>query len=118
MAGKGATARERKNGEREMEQRLTADSTVSTASSGKGWSRRGGEDDLRRPEVKEATIAALQGFPRLTAWRRGRGRCGGAVGLVGEARLRRWLRQRRAVATAAFGGWERENQGRRESEGE
>ena len=59
MAGKGATARERKNGEREMEQRLTADSTVSTVSSGKAGWRRGGEDDLRRPEVKKATMAAL-----------------------------------------------------------
>ena len=67
MAGKGATARERKNGEREMEQRLTADSTASTMSSGKGWSRRGGEDDLRRSEMKTALMVALQGLPRRMA---------------------------------------------------
>ena len=97
---------------------LTAGSQGCSVWPGTRWRRQSGEDDLRRPEVKKATMAALQGFPHLAAWWRGRGRCGGAVGLVGEVRLRQWLRQRRAVATATFGGWERENQGRRESEGE
>ena len=56
-----------RNGKRETEQRLTADSTASTAGSGKGWSRRGGEDDLRRPEMKTASMEALQGLPRRVA---------------------------------------------------
>ena len=34
---------------------------------GEGWSRRGGEDDLRRPEMKTAAMATLQGLPRRVA---------------------------------------------------
>ena len=55
-------------------------------------------------------MAAMQAVQRCVARRRGRGRRLEAVGLVGEARLRRWLRQRWPVATAALGR-ERESEG-------
>ena len=58
-------------------------------------------------------MAALQGFPRRVARRRGSPRRGGASGRAGEARGGRWLRQRWPVATAALGR-ERESEGKRE----
>ena len=56
--GEGATARERRNGERGTEQKLTADSAALTESSGMHWRRRGGDGDPRWLEVKKATATA------------------------------------------------------------
>ena len=90
------------------------DAEVASACSGKHRSERGGERDLRRSEVEDGDRAVLRCVPACLTWRRGRGRCGGAPGLVGEARGRRWTRQRRAAATVAFGRARgRETEGRR-----
>mgnify|MGYP000930942414 CR=1 FL=1 len=76
---------------------------MASACSGKHRSERGGERDLRRSEVEDGDRAVLRCVPACLTWRRGRGRCGGAPGLVGEARGRRWTRQRRAAAMAPLG---------------
>ena len=59
MVRVGATARERRNGERGTGQELTAVPVASSVGSGEARRRRGGEDDLRRPEMK--TTAAWGG---------------------------------------------------------
>ena len=94
---------------------LTADRRASLESSGKGWSRRGGDGDPRRPEAKMVTATAPRGAPACVARRRASERGGGAPARVGETRGRRWLRQWRVAATAAFGCGERE-QGRKRGE--
>ena len=78
--------------------------------------------------MKTTAMEALQGLPRRTARRRGRRRRGGACRHGERARGSRWLRQRRAAATAALGrsrgrarerrgGHWREGEGVREAEG-
>ena len=105
----GATARERRNGERGTGQELTVDSTASSESSGTHWRRWGREDDLRRPELRTTVMEALQGVPACVAQQRGSARGGGALGHDGGARGWRAAGQRTA-ATGAFGrrGRERE----------
>ena len=103
MVGVGATARERRNGERGTGQELTVDSTASSESSGTHWRRWGREDDLRRPEMRTTAMEALQGLPRRVARRRGRRRRGGACRHGERARGRRWIWPRRAAATVALG---------------
>ena len=58
-------------------QKLTADRTEGLASSGRGWSERGGEGDLRRPTAKMKMMESLRAsrgrVVRLGApWSRGR----------------------------------------------
>ena len=61
---------------------LTADAGVASACSGKHRSVRSGEGDLRRPATKMTKMVMMQGLRRrVTRWR-GRGRCGGASGLL------------------------------------
>ena len=71
---------------------------------------------LFRSEMKTTMMEALQGLPRRVDQRGGRRRHGGASGHNSEARGSRWLRQRRAAATAALGQRERERQRGRVSE--
>ena len=59
---------------------------VASACSGKHRSVRNGEGDLRRPATKMTKMVMMQGLRcRVTRWR-GRGRCGGASGLLEGAR--------------------------------
>ena len=67
MVGKrsyGARTAERDEGNGE---KLTADSTGLTASSGMHWRRRGGEDDLRWPEMMTTAMEAPRGAPACVA---------------------------------------------------
>src|SRR3954466_10061142 len=77
-----------------------------------------GAGDLGWPETKTMAMAAPRGAPACVARRGGSWRRGGAPGLVGEVRGRRWLRLRWVAATAALGRRARESEGRRESERE
>ena len=65
---------------------------------GTRWRRRGGDGDLRRPEVKTMAMAAFQGIRRRAYHRGGVAHSGGARGHDGGTRGRRWPRQRRAAA--------------------
>ena len=94
---------------------LTEVRRACSAARGKLWSRRSGDGDPRRPEAKKATATAPRGAPACVARRRASERGGGAPARVGETRGRRWLRQWRVAATAAFGRGERE-QGRKRGE--
>ena len=62
-----ATARERQNGEGEAVQRLTANPSKSSASSGEVEREPNGVGDRRWPEVKTTAMAALQGLPRCVS---------------------------------------------------
>ena len=106
MVGVGATARERRNGERGTGQELTVDSTASSESSGTHWRRWGREDDLRRPELRATAMEALQGVPACVAQRRGSARGGGALGHDGGARGWRGARgsERRRPARSGVAG--------------
>ena len=106
MVGVGATARERRNGERGTGQELTVDSTASSESSGTHWRRWGREDDLRRPELRATAMEALQGVPACVAQRRGSARGGGALGHDGGARGWRGARgsERRRPARSCVAG--------------
>ena len=106
MVRVGATARERRNGERGTGQELTVDSTASSESSGTHWRRWGREDDLRRPELRTTAMEALQGVPACVAQRRGSARGGGALGHDGGARGWRGARgsERRRPARSGVAG--------------
>jgi len=110
-----ATARIRARERRGNGGELTEVRRACSAARGKLWSRRSGDGDPRRPEAKKATATAPRDAPACVARRRASERGGGAPARVGETRGRRWLRQWRVAATAAFGRGERE-QGRKRGE--
>ena len=84
-------------------QGLTVSAEVASACSGKHWSERGGERDLRRWEVEDDDVEALGGVRRCTARRGGRGILGGALGHLRASPGWRCPRWWRAAATEAFG---------------
>ena len=89
---------------------------MASACSGKHRSVRNGEGDLRRPATKMTKMVMMQGLRRrVTRWR-GRGRCGGASGLLEGARERRWPRWCSSVAAGAFGEMGK-RRGREQGEG-
>ena len=96
-------------------QGLTVSAEVASACSGKHWSERGGERDLRRWEVEDDDVEALGGVRRCTARRGGRGILGGALGHLRASPGWRCPRWWRAAATEAFGG---KNRGGGERSGE
>ena len=114
MVGVGATARERRNGERGTGQELTVDSTASSVSSGTHWRRWGREDDLRRPELRTTAMEVLQGVPACVAQRRGSARGGGALGHDGSATGWRGARgsERRRPARSGVAGESGREKGR------
>ena len=59
--------RGRARGEGETVAELTAVAGERTASSGKGWSERGGEGDLRWPELRTSSVQRLRGERALGA---------------------------------------------------
>ena len=103
VLGAATMASGRENEEGEDGQWLTADAGVASACSGKHRSERSGEGELRRPATKMMKMAMMQGLRRRVARWRGRGRCGGASGLLEGARERRWPRRCSSVAVDAFG---------------
>ena len=84
--------------------------------SGRGRSKQGGNGDLRRWEVEDDGVETLGAVRRRVARWRGRGRCGGASGLLEGARERRWLRWCSSVAAGAFGEMGK-RRGREQGEG-
>ena len=61
IKGATATAIKRRGEEGETVVELTAVALERTASSGKGWSERGSEGDLRRPRLKTSSVQRLRG---------------------------------------------------------
>ena len=97
---------------------LTAVAAGVEAGSGTHWRRRGGDGDPRRPEVKKATVSAMERVPGHLAHRGRCGRRGGASRLGRRARGGRWPRQRRAAAVMALGCARERAGGEEEGEGE
>ena len=95
-----------------------ASAAVASESSGRQRVERGVAGDLGARRLKKRSRKALQGFRRCVSQRGGRGRCGGASGLIDRARGGRWPWWQQTAATGALGCGAGESRGGGRSTGE